>query len=237
MSHKTLQTLKTEFIDIIVNLPSSVCDLLFLVIFTTLHVTLLFHRCWNCLQKVLKCFIKMLSTASLIYRIFQMYNEVTCASATNLQHLQESDYNNTLKASFAITPPGAISFISKWWGCNISDINITRESGFIDHEKVRDGIMADMGFLIRNLLLEKRGNLIMYILLKKCSWGNGGRLNHHEIVKTKTIAHLRIYVKRAIRILNNLHILANTPLNSPPLANSSLKVCWYVPFTRFIRKK
>ena len=71
------------------------------------------------------------------------------------QALTYSSYKhkNTFKALVSITPSGAFNFISDFWGGNTSDRFITRESGFLDNIKPGDEVMADRGFLIRDLLL------------------------------------------------------------------------------------
>lgn len=50
-------------------------------------------------------------------------------------------------------PFGAIIFISNLWGGNTSDRYITMHSGFLDNVRPGHEIMADRGFLIRDLLL------------------------------------------------------------------------------------
>lgn len=66
--------------------------------------------------------------------------------------------------------------------------------------------MADRGFLIRDLLLERRATLNIPPFTKKCSWGKGKHLTAQDVLKTKTIAKLRIHVKRAIGRLKNYFI-------------------------------
>lgn len=48
---------------------------------------------------------------------------------------------------------GAISFIANVWGGDTSDRYITMHSGFLDNVRPGHEIMADRGFLIRDLLL------------------------------------------------------------------------------------
>ena len=144
------------------------------------------------------------------------------------QSLTYSSYkhHNTFKALIGISPTGAITFVSNLWGGNVSDRYITKESGFLDHVKQGDEIMADRGFPIRDLLLERKAKLIIPPFTKKCSWGKGKRLNAADVVKTRNIARFRIHVERAIGRLKKFHILSGTmPLNLKPLANQMLKLC------------
>lgn len=50
-------------------------------------------------------------------------------------------------------------FISNRWGGDVSDRYITEHCGFLDIVKTGDEVMADKGFLIRDLLLERRATL------------------------------------------------------------------------------
>lgn len=126
-------------------------------------------------------------------------------------------------------PSGAIIFISNLWGGNTSDRYITMHSGFLDNVRPGHEIMADRGFSIRDLLLERRAKLVIPPFTKKCNWGKGGRLLQIDIVKTKCIARLRIHVECAIERLKNFHVLSNTmPLTLKPLSNQILKVCAFL---------
>lgn len=71
---------------------------------------------------------------------------------------------------------GVIIFVLNLWGGNIFDRYITKFSGFFDFVKLGYEIMVDRGFLIRDLLLEKRVKFIIFLFIKKCNWGKGRRL-------------------------------------------------------------
>lgn len=128
-----------------------------------------------------------------------------------------------------ITPSGAIIFVSNLWGGNTSDRYITQHCGFLDNVRPGHEIMADRGFLIRDLLLEKGAKLVIPPFTKKCNWGKGKRLLQSDIIKTRRIANLRIHVERAIERLKIFNILSNTmPLTLKPLSNQILKVCAFL---------
>lgn len=111
-------------------------------------------------------------------------------------------HHNIYKALIGIMPSGAIICISNLWGGNTSDRYITMHSGFLDNVGQGHEILADRGFLIKDLLLERRAKFVIPNFTKKCNWGKGRRLLQDDIVKTKCIAPLRIHVERAIERLN-----------------------------------
>ena len=53
--------------------------------------------------------------------------------------------HNTFKALIAMTPCGAINFISDLYSGNISDKNFTEMSGLLTHLEPGEAIMADRG--------------------------------------------------------------------------------------------
>ncbi|KAK3091330.1 hypothetical protein FSP39_018999, partial [Pinctada imbricata] len=116
--------------------------------------------------------------------------------------------HNTYKFLIAITPTGAISFVSDVWGGNTSDRYITQNSGFLDMISPGDEIMADRGFTIRDLLTERHAHLNIPPFTRKCHWGKGKRLNASEIRKTRHIANLRIHVERAIQRMKKFKLLS-----------------------------
>lgn len=138
-------------------------------------------------------------------------------------------HHNTYKALVGVSPSGAFSFISNLWGGNVSDRYITKESGFLDNIQPGDEIMADRGFLIRDLLLHRRAKLIIPPFTRKCSWGKGKYLSASEILRTRNIAKFRIHVERAIGRLKTFHMLSNTmPTNLKPLADQMLVICAFL---------
>ena len=89
--------------------------------------------------------------------------------------------------------------------------------------------MADRGFLIRDLLLERHAKLIIPPFTQKCATGKGKRLSANDVIKTRNIARLRMHVERAIGRIKNFHILSNNmPLNLKPIANQMLVVCAFL---------
>jgi len=57
--------------------------------------------------------------------------------------------HNTVKFLIAISPTGAIIFVSKGWGGRVSDKQITSLCGFLDKLMHGNLVLADRGFDIR----------------------------------------------------------------------------------------
>ncbi|XP_046550799.1 uncharacterized protein LOC124260515 isoform X1 [Haliotis rubra] len=129
-------------------------------------------------------------------------------------------HHNTFKCLVAISPTGAFTYISPLWSSSVSDRRIVKESGFLDNLNYGDDIMADRGFLIRDLLA-----------LRGCTlnippFAHGKQLSKAAVKKTRRIAHARIHVERAIGRLKNFKFLQGIfPLKSKKLINQSVQVC------------
>ena len=64
-----------------------------------------------------------------------------CSKSSDVLH-------NTIKFLIAVTPCGAICFLSKCWGGRASDRCITKNSGLFDLLKPGDVVLPDRGFTI-----------------------------------------------------------------------------------------
>ena len=86
----------------------------------------------------------------------QRQSETTSASNFEAQGNQYSSYkgHTTYKFLVAIAPNGAILFVSDAYEGSISDKEIVRVSGFLDFLNPREVVMAQRGFLIKELLNE-----------------------------------------------------------------------------------
>lgn len=111
-------------------------------------------------------------------------------------------HSNTLKQLIAITPSGAISFLSDVYSGSISDAAIVRESKFVDLVEENDDIMADRGFNIRHLLLPKKATLNIP------AFTHGKVLSSKALKRSRSIAKVRIHVERAICRMKTFKILS-----------------------------
>lgn len=133
------------------------------------------------------------------------------------QQLTFSNYknHNTFKALIAISPSGAISYVSDLFGGNISDKELTSQCGLLDYLEGGDSVMADRGFNISELLDTKGVTLNIPPKLTDPS----GQLSGAHHVKTHRIALVRVHVERAIGRVKNFKILESVPNSMHNVAN------------------
>ena len=71
-------------------------------------------------------------------------------SSLDKKSLCYSSYKSraTMKARIGITPNGVVSFTSELYCGSISDLDIVKSSGYLQHIQRGDCVMADKGFTI-----------------------------------------------------------------------------------------
>ena len=104
-------------------------------------------------------------------------------------------HHNTVKFLIACTPNGCICFISPLYVGSISDVEITRVSGFLTQLKDKPGIsiMADRGFTIKDMLQAIGVELNIPPFME-----GRQQLPAEEVQEGRRIASVRIHVERAI---------------------------------------
>ncbi|CAC5355706.1 unnamed protein product [Mytilus coruscus] len=148
------------------------------------------------------------------------------ASSLVNQSLTFSSYkhHNTLKFLVGITPPGVISFVSEGWGRRVSDRELMTGSGILDLLEPGDGVMADKGFTITDLL-EKRQYALKFPQFR----GVQDRFTTEELFQTQEIAQLCIHVERRIGRAKNFHILEGVlPLSIAPVSTKIFQTCCWL---------
>ena len=110
--------------------------------------------------------------------------------------------HNTIKFLVAITPTGAVSFISKCWGGHVSDRHLTANSGLLKHLKHGDLILADRGFDIADDLALLGASIAIPPFTK-----GKPQLSQREVEFSRQLSSIRIHVERAIGRMNNYKIL------------------------------
>ena len=146
-------------------------------------------------------------------------------------HMQSSTWSSykhhdTAKFLIACMPNGCISFISPLYVGSISDVELTRVSGFLTRLEDKPGIsiMADRGFTVKDML-ERIGvelNIPPFMEGRE-------QLPAKEIQEGRNIASLRIHVERAIGRIKTYTILKQTlPLSLARISNQVVCVCAYL---------
>ena len=167
------------------------------------------------------CFRKLYPKVRCIIDCFECFTETP--SGLDLAATMWSEYKHhyTLKALVAITPNGAISYISPTYGGRASDIFIVKDSGFLDLLQPFDEVMADRGFKIKEELMIK-----MCTLCIPPSKAASMQMLPADVRKTSSIANVRIYVEQAIGRMKNFNILKHEiPINLLPLSDDIVQVC------------
>ena len=144
-------------------------------------------------------------------------------SALDVQACLWSDYKHcTVKFLVAITPNGAVSWLSPLYGGRASDIFIIRNSGFLDILEPFDQVMADRGFKIKTDLAMKQCTLCI-----PPSAAKGTQMVSRSAVKeTSNIANVRIYVEQAIKRMKEFRILkTQLPILYLPIINDIVCIC------------
>ena len=116
-------------------------------------------------------------------------------SSDNYRH-QGNIYSNyksrpTAKILIATNPNGAAVWISDCFEGSISDVAIVEKSGFLDYIDEGDVILADRGFTIDHLLVEKKARVLKPPMMR-----GKDALSLEEEAITKIIAKARIHIER-----------------------------------------
>uniref|UniRef100_A0A8C4ESW1 THAP-type domain-containing protein n=1 Tax=Dicentrarchus labrax TaxID=13489 RepID=A0A8C4ESW1_DICLA len=119
--------------------------------------------------------------------------------------------DNKVKYLVAIAPCGLIMFISPVYGGRCSDKFISMDSGILDHLKPGDEVMADRGFNIKKLLLDRGVKLVMASFTKK---------------RCQLPEEVRVHVGRAISRLKVYKILSEVVSSTmAPKIDKILRIC------------
>lgn len=155
-------------------------------------------------------------------RIVLDCTEVKCVKPISLekQRLTYSSYKhqNTLKGLIGVAPNGVITFVSDLYPGSLSDKKIVKDSGIMTKMDVGDLILADKGFLIKDLLPTG-------VCLNIPPFLTTSQFTPQQVIQTKTIARARIHVERAIRRLKCYSILDSIPSNLISQSSKIFQVC------------
>ncbi|CAH1265591.1 Hypp3212 [Branchiostoma lanceolatum] len=151
--------------------------------------------------------------------------EVFIESPKNLKVKAETwsnyKHHQTIKCLVSITPTGHFNFVSEAWGGRISDQQLTRESGFLDILSRDEVVLADRGFPIAEDCALRHARLLI-------PPGKRGsvQMTRADVMKTREVANLRIFVEQAIRRLKTVRILKyEVPITLLPQVDDMITIC------------
>lgn len=201
--------------------------------YTNLHLGQLFQCGSSCVANVVLTFIYVLhelwfkdimaavpsreKNQSSLPLSFQMFRncrmvivctdvEIATPASMDLQKHTYSSYRgmHSFKILLGVAPNAVITYCSRLYPGSVSDKAIVAKSGILDVFKSGDVVLADKGFLIRDLLPEG-------VSLNIPPFLHHGKLTKSEVKLTKDIARTRIHVERANARLKEYKILHFVP--------------------------
>ena len=113
--------------------------------------------------------------------------------------------HNTVKFLVAVSPTGAVIFVSKCWGGRVSDRHLTVHSGFLNKLSHGDLVLADRGFDIADDLALVGASLAIPPFTR-----GKPQLSQREVETSRALSRVRIHVERAIGRMKNFKILQST---------------------------
>ncbi|XP_072394121.1 LOW QUALITY PROTEIN: uncharacterized protein [Diabrotica undecimpunctata] len=148
----------------------------------------------------------------------EVYTSVSRASMAT-QKLTYSSYKhrNTCKGLVGVAPNGVVTFVSCLYPGSTSDKKIVKDCGILDHLEAGDLILADKGFLIKDIVPSGVHVNIPPFLTT-------AQFTPEQVRQTECIARARIHVERAIRRMKIFKILDFIPYSLLPHADAVFQV-------------
>ncbi|KXJ11353.1 hypothetical protein AC249_AIPGENE26518 [Exaiptasia diaphana] len=167
------------------------------------------------------CFKKLYPKVRCIIDCFECFTETPSGLSLAAALWSEYKHHYTCKVLVAITPTGAISYVSPSYGGRASDAHIVRNCGFLNLIEPYDEVMADRGFKIKEDLM-----MSMATLCIPPSCAASMQMLPSDVRKTSNIANVRIYVEQAIGRVKLFRILKHElPITLLPLVDDIVRVC------------
>ena len=167
------------------------------------------------------CFAKLYPKVRCIIDCFECFTETPSGLDIAATMWSEYKHHYTFKALVAITPNGAISYVSPTYGGRATDIFIVKDSGFLDLLQPFDEVMADRGFKIKEELMMRMASLCI-----PPSKAASMQMLPADVKKTSNIANVRIYVEQAIGRMKVFSILKHElPISLLSEADDIVRVC------------
>uniref|UniRef100_A0AAR2JPY5 DDE Tnp4 domain-containing protein n=1 Tax=Pygocentrus nattereri TaxID=42514 RepID=A0AAR2JPY5_PYGNA len=176
------------------------------------------------MEKKMRCYIPWLSRDTFQATMPQCFREhypnTTCRPH-NLDSYSHYYGQNTIKYFVVIAPCGLIMFISPAYRGRCNDKFVAANSGFLEYLRPGDEFMTDRGFVIQDLVHERKVKLILPAFTKR-----GMQLSEEDTTNAKRIANVRAHVEQVTRRLKNFRIISQTvPINLAPKFDKILRVC------------
>lgn len=152
-----------------------------------------------------ECRVPLFKNLRCIIDCSEVFIERPYGFTARSQTFSNYKHHNTLKFLIGITPNGAISYVSETWGGRVSDLELTKQCGFLELIESGDLIMADRGFNIHQLVALQGASLLI-----PASTRGKAQLSRKETEVSRRISRVRIQVERAIGDLKKFRILSNT---------------------------
>jgi hypothetical protein len=157
-------------------------------------------------------------------RVILDCTEIFVQKSSSLVNQNLSFSHSTTKFLIGITPSGVISLVSEGFGGRVSDRQMIEKSILLDLLEEGDGVMADKGFTIADML-EKKGCTLNIPPFRSST----SQFSSQDVIKTQEIAKLRIHVERAIGRVKNFHIFDGVlPISLAPLVTQMFTVCCWI---------
>uniref|UniRef100_A0AAV2J7E1 DDE Tnp4 domain-containing protein n=1 Tax=Knipowitschia caucasica TaxID=637954 RepID=A0AAV2J7E1_KNICA len=137
-----------------------------------------------------------------------------------------SKQRTTMKALLAVTPNGAVCFVSDLYGGSASDDHIFEKCGILQHIEPGDVLLLDKGFSVQDLLQSRQATAQTPTFLRQ-------RANPKAAEKTTMrVAQARVHVERFRKRLQKFALLGRTiPRHLCPIASQAVYVgCCLVNF-------
>ncbi|XP_021163678.2 uncharacterized protein LOC105939306 [Fundulus heteroclitus] len=137
--------------------------------------------------------------------------------ASNSEHQGNLYSSKTIlevyKVLMGVSPTGDVMFVSDACAESVSDVEIVKQSGFLDHLESGDLVFADRGLAISEVLAEKG----VHFNIPPCLKGRK-TLTPEEEIYSKQTSTARTNVKNCVRGINKFKLLSTViPLSLQPV--------------------
>lgn len=140
-----------------------------------------------------ECFKSQYSRTSCIIDCSEVFIDRPSSLSARAETYSKYKSHYTVKFLVAISPTGAIIFVSKCWGGRVSDRHLTVHSGFLDKLTYGDLVLADRGFDIADDLA-----LVGASLATPPFTRGKPQLSRREVDTARALSCVPIHVERAI---------------------------------------